>query len=106
MKHTYSEPSPLFTHAPHNHTATSIGAAKEILPSIAKLHARILEFVKSRGSATREEIEIGTGIAGNTARPRICELVTAGRMIENGTRKTVSGRNAAVLVVVNQGAST
>jgi response regulator of citrate/malate metabolism len=52
---------------------------------------------------TREEIEIHTGISGNTVRPRILELIEEGKIIESTQyRLTKSGRKARVLFIANQ----
>lgn len=86
---------------PHNGTPTSIAAADSITESADTLRARVLAYVVSRGAmgATREEIEVGTGIGGNTVRPRVRELIRDLRLVESGLmRSTCSGRLAVVLV--------
>lgn len=84
---------------PHNSTATSIAAADSISPEkAATQRERILMFVKSQGGATRDEIEVGLNMAGNTVRPRVWELVRAGRLIESSEqRPTRAGCKAKVL---------
>ena len=91
---------PLFmTHAPHNGTPTSKDAAADIRAHTPKLRAKVLAFVASRGAygATAQEIEAGTGLAGNTVRPRLVELAENGCIERTGrTRPTTSGRQASV----------
>lgn len=84
---------------PHNNVPTSIAAADSLSPDKAETYrARILMFVQERGNATRDEIEAGTGIAGNTIRPRVDELKKRGQLIETDEqRSTRSGRKAFVL---------
>ena len=85
--------------APHNGTPTSKDAAADIRASTPKLRARVLAFVASQGAhgATAQEIEAGTGLPGNTVRPRLVELREHGAINDAGdTRKTLSGRKAVV----------
>lgn len=86
----------------HNGTPTSIEAAVHARTFKGAQHSAILAYVRGRQQgATREEIEIGTGISHQSCGPRVVELVAAGLLREDGTRrKTTTGRNAAVLVVV------
>lgn len=85
---------------PHNSTPTSIAAADSQAPSKCdKDRQAILEHVRSAGGATRDEIEAATGIQGNTVRPRVWELVRAGKLVESGEkRKTRGGCWAVVLM--------
>lgn len=91
---------PLFMQsAPHSGSKTSRDAAADIVPHSAKLRARVLTYLVARGSlgATAQEIEIDTGIAGNTVRPRLVELRDTGCVRDSGrTRTTTSGRAATV----------
>lgn len=84
----------------HNGTPTSIEAAVHARAFKGQQHTAILAYVRKRPQgATREEIEIGTGISHQSCGPRVVELVCAGLLREDGTkRKTSTGRNAAVLV--------
>ena len=55
---------------------TSVAAAQSMAgESAARLRMAVLAFVRGRGpmGATREEIERGLGLSGNTVRPRCCE---------------------------------
>lgn len=87
---------------PHNGTATSKAAAKEIRPSADTLRTQVYEFIALCGEngATREEIEIGLEMSGSTVRPRVVELLRAGRIrpVPETTRATESGRQAEILV--------
>jgi len=91
---------PLFmVTAPHNGTQTSKDAAADIREHASGLRARVLAFIASRGSygATAQEIENALGMNGSTVRPRLVELRENGCVRDDlDTRKTASGRNAAV----------
>lgn len=89
----FMEPTPV-----HNGTPTSVDAAHDIKPAVLRLRGRVLTFIASRpNGATAQEIEAGTGIAGNTVRPRLVELREGGSVRDSGrTRKTASGRSAVV----------
>ena len=59
------------------------------------LQRRVLEFLQARPEgATDEQIASGLGLNPSTARPRRIELQRRGLVVEAGTRKTASGRNA------------
>lgn len=87
---------------PHNGTPTSIAAADSQSPRKTAIdRERILAYVRSAGGATRDEIEVGLGMQGNTVRPRVWELVRAGKLVETeAKRKTRTGSWAAVVGVV------
>lgn len=80
-------------------TKTSKQAAVAIAPHAANLRERVYRYIKSRSTgSTREELELATGLDGNTCRPRVWELLKAKRIyVTATTRKTTSGRNAEVL---------
>ena len=83
---------------------TSALAAQEMKPHAGKLRERVFEYVKSQGDAgaTSDEIEVALGLIHQTASARARELVLLGRLRNSGnTRKTRSGRHAAVLVVTS-----
>ena len=88
------------TRAPNSGTLTSRMAAEGIEQSMGRLQAIVLEFVVACGQrgATRDEIEVGLELAGNTVRPRVRELQRRGlvRVCED-TRLTRSGRAANVI---------
>lgn len=86
---------------PTNHTPTSDAAAVAIEPSAATLRGVVLRFIEQQGNygATREEIQLGTGLGGDTVRPRVWELEKAALVKGSGiTRPTKSGKQAEVLV--------
>ena len=88
---------------PHNGRQTSILAALSAVPAAARHRAQILGLILSAGPAglTREEIEVRSGLAGNTVRPRCVELMASGLIrATDGTRVTRSGRKAEILVGV------
>ena len=87
--------------AHQRHSATSRDAAKSVASKAETLRAQVLAFIAQQGErgATDEEIQLALGMAGNTQRPRRCELVKAGRIKEQGRRKTSAGRSAAVWVI-------
>jgi len=90
-------------HPPHNGKPTSILAAEEIKPTVARLREQVYAFIRDRGKvgATREEIETSLAINSNSCRPRVWELLKANRIAETQeTRLTRSGRKAVVLVAV------
>jgi hypothetical protein len=96
--------NPLFD-PPHNGTPTSKAAAQEIRHTADNLRARVYEFIALCGEngATREECEIGLEMPGSTVRPRVVELMKAGKVREvpDVTRATESGRQAAILVATH-----
>jgi len=55
----------------------------------------VLEFIAARPS-TDEEIAEGLGLSPSTARPRRVELWRRWLIVQDGTRPTRSGRQAAV----------
>ena len=68
-----------------------------IRPKAETLRVEVLKFIaRQRDGATDEEIQRGLGMTGNTQRPRRKELEKAGAIVAEGTRKTSSGRAAAV----------
>ena len=81
-------------------TETSRQARIAIAPRAGTLREKVLRFVRSKGTegATREEIELGLCMAGNTVRPRVRELLEAGMIEARGQRKTKSGLAAEILV--------
>jgi hypothetical protein len=87
----------------HNGTATSIAAAESIRGTAATDRQRVLDAIRAAGihGLTREQIEVATGLAGNSVRPRVAELIAAGTIEEAGEiRRTSTGRAARVLTAV------
>ena len=82
---------------------TSEAAAEQIASSAETLRAEVFAYIKAKGAegATDDEIQQALGMAGNTQRPRRRELELASRIQKSGQqRKTLSGRLAAVWVIV------
>lgn len=91
---------PLFmVRAPHSGGDASRDAAADIRPHVAKLRARVLAYLASCGQAgaTRAEIESGTGLAGNTVRPRVVELLEHKAIRVDGFKRNERGRKVEVL---------
>jgi hypothetical protein len=81
-----------------HHPDTSRLAALEVAPRTGTQRARVLDYIRTRGSrgATDAEIQHALGMNGNTERPRRIELVEGGWLTDSGLRRTVSGRPAIV----------
>lgn len=77
---------------------TSASAADAMdAKTLTRLHRLVLDFLRARpDGATDEEIASGLGLNPSTERPRRIELARRGLVIEAGTRKTASKRNATV----------
>jgi len=85
---------------PASNETTSRSAAEAIKPDRNRLRARVLRHLAISGGATCDEVCEALGMGGNTARPRIRELVLLGRIADSGlTRPTASGRRAIVWMV-------
>lgn len=85
----------------HNGGATSRAAAESMEGCAKNLRARVLAYIQrcGAGGATREQIEEALEMSGNTARPRVRELMKEGKIQTSlFTCKTKSGREAEVLV--------
>ena len=82
------------------HSTTSREAAARIEPTRGRLQLAVYLAVKgARDGLTAQEIEEATGLAGNTVRPRVVELVEQCRIHDSGRKRlTKSGRNAVVWV--------
>lgn len=92
---------PLFTQrAPAvRGSVTSAQAADSLGPAtLNAMQRRVYEFLRTCGAfgATDEEIQLALGMNPSTQRPRRIELVRRGLVVEDGTRRTASGRNASV----------
>jgi hypothetical protein len=75
---------------------TSAAAAESLGPAtLNAVQRRVLEYVRAhREGVTDEQIATGLGLNPSTARPRRIELARRGLIVEAGTRKTASKRNA------------
>lgn len=92
---------PLFTQrAPAvRGSVTSAQAADSLGPAtLNAMQRRVYEFLLTCGAfgATDEEMQLALGMNPSTQRPRRIELVRRGLVVEDGTRRTASGRNASV----------
>lgn len=91
-------PGPLFTQrAPSvNGSITSAAAADSLSgKTLNALQRRVYEFIAWRPS-TDEEIAAELEMNPSTVRPRRIELARRGLIVEDGTRRTASGRMATV----------
>jgi hypothetical protein len=90
--------------APYVRTSvTSLEAAESIEPRTSVLQRSVLHFLKRRGAlgATDEEIQHALAMNPSTERPRRIELLHKGLIVEaDATRKTTSGRRAAVWIAL------
>ena len=88
--------------------STSHEAADSMEPVIAQVRQRIIEFLGSSiNGATDDEIEARLGMKHQTASAARRGLVVAGLVEDSGqTRKTRSGRNAIVWVLVQANKDT
>jgi predicted ArsR family transcriptional regulator len=101
MSDYYTEaPLPLFTQrAPSvNGSMTSAQAADSLAPAtLNAMQRRVLELLQATPDGlTDEEMQRRLGMNPSTQRPRRIELARRGMVVEAGTRKTASGRNASV----------
>ena len=99
MSDYYREtPLPLFTQrAPSVAGSLTSALAADSLGSktLNALQRRVLEHIAHRPS-TDEEIATQLAMNPSTVRPRRIELVRRGLVVEDGTRRTASGRMACV----------
>ena len=89
----YSKPPCVRTSATSREAADALDAKR-----LNALHRQVLASLRSRGDlgATDEEMQLGIPMAPSTQRPRRVELARRGLLVDAGTRKTSSGRNACV----------
>lgn len=93
---------------PHNHTPTSVAAARSMRYLAGSQLDRILKFVRDRGQhgATNEEIAEGTGIKLQSVCARARALELAGKVIDSKRqRNTTSGHPAKIWVAAGQGSA-
>jgi hypothetical protein len=90
---------PLFQMAPaQQHSRTSMAAADSLDPdTLNKLQGKVLATIQAAPAGlTDEEISARLGMNPSTQRPRRIELQKRGFIEQAGTRRTASGRQAAV----------
>lgn len=74
---------------------TSILAAEEIEPHLGELQAAVFGYIRTRGRATCDEIEIVLKLRHQTASARVNELAAKKMIRDSGkTALTSSGRKA------------
>jgi hypothetical protein len=84
---------------------TSREAAEAIRPHVAGLRAMVLRALGLGHGRTAQQLELETGLPGNTVRPRLLELIERGLAVKTEeTRPTLSGRKANVYRVTDAGA--
>jgi transcription initiation factor IIE alpha subunit len=81
------------------HSATSRAAAKSTLPAAGTQRRKVLDFVRTYGPVTDEEIQDGLGMNQSTQRPRRVELCNDGLIKADGEKQTKSGRKATTWCV-------
>ena len=94
--------APTYPSPPDNGTSTSREAAVKIMPHADTQRAEILAVIAaSDAGLTREQVGEITGLAGDSVRPRVYELIAA-RVVRQteDTRLTHSGRRAYILKAV------
>ena len=90
-----------FDAPPDNGTRTSREAAIRAIPLASHQRQLVLTVLQAHGPLTREGIEQASGLSGNSVRPRVSELLTAGLVMELEEWSTTrSGRRAALLKAV------
>ena len=85
-----------------SHSDTSLDAAERIESVAETLRADVYRWIALQGKrgSTDEETAEALLLSGNTQRPRRCELVDGGFVVDSGQRrKTHSKRNAVVWIV-------
>ena len=90
---------PLFAaRAPSVHGSITSAAAADSLDgtTLNAMQRRVLAYIEEHGPATDEEIATGLGMNPSTERPRRIELARRGLVVQDGTRRTSSGRMACV----------
>lgn len=105
----YSKPLPLFDRPPDPPTATErfrltaletrARALLEKQTTVGRDLRRVLRFIVEHQGATDDEIQAGTGLDGNSERPRRVRLVECELVVDTGaTRRTRNGRGKPATV--------
>lgn len=79
------------------HSATSRAAAKRIKGRVGPLHLQVEAYLRQTGGATDEEMQAGIPMPANTQRPRRCELMEWGRVVDSGWRRNTQAKREAVV---------
>lgn len=100
MSDYYPEtPLPLFAQrAPSVAGSITSAMAADSLGSktLNAMQRRVLAYIEEHGPSTDEEIATGLGMNPSTERPRRIELARRGLVVQDGTRRTNSGRMAVI----------
>lgn len=84
--------------APHSDMDTSLAAARQIVPDLARLEAVVLaDIAGCINGATDYEIELHTGLRHQTASARRRGLVLKGLVEDSGLRRNTDSGRAAVV---------
>ena len=76
-------------------SATSAAAADSLTEkALNRMHREVLAYLEEHGPATDEEMQHGLGMNPSTQRPRRIELVRRRLVVEDGEKRTRSGRRA------------
>lgn len=105
-KRKKDRPLPLFEPPPRRVAVTSQAAAASVAKHMPAMRARVLAYLRQRGSfgSTREEAAVSLAMLIQTICPLFRELADAGLIRPAGrTRETRSGRNAGVMIATGQG---
>lgn len=88
-------------HPPHSNPTTSLEAATGVKPKAKAIREKVFDAIECGDGLTCDEVCAILRIDGNTARPRIRELVIEKRIRDGGKRRpTDTGRRAIVWEVV------
>ncbi|NBW17009.1 MAG: hypothetical protein EBR82_54440 [Caulobacteraceae bacterium] len=92
------EALPLFRPPAVRRSPTSVAAADSLEPeTLNAMQRRVLQLLDACPEGlTDEEMQLRLDMNPSTQRPRRIELARRGLVVEAGTRRTVSGRNASV----------
>lgn len=80
----------------HGGNPQSVDAHERVKPAKRETWARILEYVRSKGSATSKEYAAAIGVDLNCVSGRFSELLGMGALVRTGERRD----GAAVLVAI------
>jgi hypothetical protein len=93
----FGEPAP----PSQGHSEPSVKAAISMRPKANTLRDRIYQYLTTYGPATDDEIRMGLGLDGNTARPRRIELVAMGKVTAAGKGKSSRGNQATLWMALD-----
>jgi hypothetical protein len=82
----------------HNGNAQSLEASASVQSFKAEQRMRVFSAIRNCGGATCDELERHLGLSHQACSARCSELLSDGSVYRNGTRRTRSGRSAAILI--------